>query len=219
MRNIIIIGLFTASFISCVQKEKKVESIRLYGQTELYEIIDTLIRSEDANTNVVVQELGKLFKKKSSVGFGVVGNVVTDPPPPPLPPGIENYFERDFFETLYKEKLIDSIDVDYLFNQVDSSHVFGLDSTKVKCILVKDSIIRTYFDKEKGKNGYEQLYEKYRAHSFVRFSTPLISADRTKVIININYHCGGLCGHGSTLLLKKINRKWKIIYTKTTWVS
>lgn len=47
---------------------------------------------------------------------------------------------------------------------------------------------------------------------YYQFSIPLFNKDRTKVIIQYNYNCPGLCGHGKTLFMNKIDNDWKITF-------
>lgn len=46
-------------------------------------------------------------------------------------------------------------------------------------------------------------------------SVPLFSIDRNKVIIKVVELCPGLCGHGNTILYKKVKNEWQSTYIET----
>jgi|SRR5690625_2220124 len=50
-------------------------------------------------------------------------------------------------------------------------------------------------------------------------SFPILSADNKTAIIQIENHCGMLCGNGDVYLFKKIDGKWKLIEKKPQWIS
>jgi hypothetical protein len=53
-----------------------------------------------------------------------------------------------------------------------------------------------------------------------RFSVPLVSLDRTKVLIKITDDCNCMLGgSGGTYLYEKINGHWKVMKSWGTWIS
>lgn len=58
------------------------------------------------------------------------------------------------------------------------------------------------------------------------FSTGLFSLseivfdkDHRHAIVSYSFVCGGLCGHGNSLVLTKTGNKWKITKTCSSWIS
>jgi len=52
-------------------------------------------------------------------------------------------------------------------------------------------------------------------------SLPVFSVDRTIALINVNYHCGSLCGHGGIEVYRKVGGKWQRFIMKfwASWMS
>jgi hypothetical protein len=55
--------------------------------------------------------------------------------------------------------------------------------------------------------------------SYYYMSAPLFSKDHNKAYIELEYHCGSLCGHGVEYYLSKINGQWQIVNARRTWIS
>jgi hypothetical protein len=49
-------------------------------------------------------------------------------------------------------------------------------------------------------------------------SLPAYFDDGTALLF-LGYHCGGLCGEGNFLLLRRTGDRWKVIKTAMTWIS
>ena len=54
---------------------------------------------------------------------------------------------------------------------------------------------------------------------FYEMTIPIFSLDNQKAYLELNHHCGGLCGGGTSIYLRKINGKWKIVDKRQTWMS
>lgn len=50
-------------------------------------------------------------------------------------------------------------------------------------------------------------------------SFPILSSDNKTAMIEINNHCGILCGNGDIYVFKKVGNKWKIIEKVLKWIS
>lgn len=57
------------------------------------------------------------------------------------------------------------------------------------------------------------------ASGLFTFSEIAFSKDGTRALVSYSFVCGGLCGHGDTLLLKKVGGKWKVSKTCESWIS
>ena len=92
-------------------------------------------------------------------------------------------------------------------------------------------------------NGYKIDFSKYRADTMfnlvyasefkmkehdvskeyilsrISFSTILFDKDRTVGVLTCEYICGGLCGIGYQVFIKKVNNKWIIDKIEETWIA
>ena len=76
-------------------------------------------------------------------------------------------------------------------------------------------------------DDHEQVSDKQLEQSVKRaFETALFTLseiafdnDHSYAIVAYSFNCGMLCGNGNTLVLKKINAKWKIAKRCGGWVS
>lgn len=61
-----------------------------------------------------------------------------------------------------------------------------------------------------GKNFWVEFEKKYGKGGFLFVGKPIFTTDKKRVIINYGYYCGGLCGSGERVILKKNNNSWTI---------
>ena len=54
--------------------------------------------------------------------------------------------------------------------------------------------------------------------TYIYFSIPIFNKSRNLAWIKTGIACGKTCGEGRTLILQKINGKWKIINKKSNWI-
>ncbi|MBF7093083.1 hypothetical protein IUY40_16240 [Flavobacterium sp. ALJ2] len=62
----------------------------------------------------------------------------------------------------------------------------------------------------------QKIGERY---NFYDMTIPIFSKDNTKAYVELNHHCGALCGEGKAFFLFKTNGEWGIIYKYIKWVS
>ncbi|ELY2011369.1 hypothetical protein SL057_002439 [Flavobacterium psychrophilum] len=69
--------------------------------------------------------------------------------------------------------------------------------------------------------SFEEAKVKYKKENLdlYEMSIPIFSSNNKKAYVQLNNHCGRLCGEGIEIFLEKINGKWKIIFKQGTWVS
>jgi hypothetical protein len=76
-------------------------------------------------------------------------------------------------------------------------------------------------------DGNEKVTEKQISDSVERafrtglftFSEIAFARNHQRAVVAYSFVCGGLCGHGSTLVLKKVGEKWKVGKRCGGWVS
>jgi len=188
----------------------------VYKNDNFYEALNELLMTKYHDSGIVILELFKIHGD-SIIQGGMFIDLDGDtlyPPPPPLPIGYINY-DRRFLMNLYEQSLLDSNDVEYMYENIDSSKNYILDSSKINRPTLQHEVI----DKIGIGSFYELLREKYKSTTFVQISTPLISRDGNKILITVEHECGGLCGGSKTYVLHKTKHKWKIIYSHRNWIS
>lgn len=61
--------------------------------------------------------------------------------------------------------------------------------------------------------------EPYPAGGSVRFSRVAFTRDRARALVYVDFHCGGRCGTGELILLRRTGERWEIVEKKRVWVS
>lgn len=92
------------------------------------------------------------------------------------------------------------------------------DSTAIiKQIALSDTIFvnKMLRDRYYGNPDVLNIQAQLPYYSFYR---PLLSADRKRAVVYMNFECP-LCGNGVEYLLKKDGSKWIIIQIRNTWIS
>ena len=194
------------AFCSCQNKKEKT-SIATEQIKDINEIVEAIIiqdsldvfsKSEDSTA--FCSELRKLKihipQKKNSEDFILL---------PPLSGGI------------YITQLVPSkIKGQTFFSSKDSLYLLEQNSNPDKLKIGKSIVEKlntTTIEKTK-------IRRKNRQRSrFYEMTIPIFSADKQNAYVELDYECGGLCGSGQAIYLKKINGKWKIILQWQSWIS
>ncbi|MBW8522776.1 hypothetical protein K0U91_14800 [Chryseobacterium chendengshani] len=146
---------------------------------EIYEVI-----------NFVVKNGKTKFHKKLSI-ITEDPNLKTD-----------KYIGKEFLRQYFNEK-----DSDYILSQFATSKDFLLSYKYITDLkIIHSEKLLAY--KKLGKGFWSVFEEKHDDAGFMFVGKPLFSLDKKRVIINYGYYCGGLCGQGSRIILKKIKDKW-----------
>ena len=78
----------------------------------------------------------------------------------------------------------------------------------IKYELLSSTVLRAMFD-AKGIEGWKTFYEKYPGSGgIVLLSAVGFSSDGSLAMVYMGHSCGGLCGGGTTHILRKIDGKW-----------
>jgi hypothetical protein len=211
IKALILLGIL---MYSCGQTNS--ENTESQDYTDFYKVIDDFLCYKYYDALVVQLETEPLFKIHP---YFIDNKQESDELVPPPPPPTENIIlNKSFFNELVDNKIIDSIDADYMYNSIDSTIILSIDNKYLNTTLIREKELDSIFNNP-DVYGYDILYEKYNATSFVEISTPLFNKSNDKMIFTINYYCGDLCGRGLIYVLSKQNNKWKIIDTIGTWIS
>lgn len=206
MKKPILYILLIFAFCSCQNKKEKT-SIATEQIKDINEIVEAIIiqdsldvfsKSEDSTA--FCSELRKLNihipQKKNSEDFILL---------PPLSGGI--YITQLLPSKIKGQTFFSSKDSLYLLEQNSNP-----DKLKIGKSIV-EKLNTTTIEKTKIKRKNRQRSR------FYEMTIPIFSADKQNAYVELDYECGGLCGSGQAIYLKKINGKWKIIVQWQTWIS
>ena len=209
LKALILLGVL---MYSCGQTNS--ENAESQDYTDFYKVIDDFLCYKYYNALVVQLETEPLFKIHP---YFIDHKQESDELVPPPPPTEKIILNKSFFNELVENKIIDSIDADYMYNSIDSTIILSLDNKYLNTTLIREKELDSIFNPD--DYGYDILLEKYNANSYMEVSTPLFNKSKDKMIFSICYYCGDLCGSGLIYILSKHKDKWKIIDSKYIWIS
>ncbi len=210
MKKILFFFLGIMYLASCNNKNKEAE----FDSTkigEINEIVKTVILEDSLNVLIngkesllFCEELIKLdifIPKKSK------HNELNSPPPPPPP--FRNAISIERLKSIYIEN-------ELFFSSTDSlcllEQKLNPKKLKIEKSLAKN-INLTSNEEETNKRKANKYF------SYFEMTIPIFSKDKNKAYLELNHYCGGLCGSGVSIMLRKIKGKWKIVDKQETWVS
>ncbi|WP_312075846.1 hypothetical protein [Chryseobacterium sp.] len=125
----------------------------------------------------------------------------------------DQFFDKKLLQTYFDEK-----NADFILEQFFASKDFRL---SYKYIIDRQIIhIDKMLSYKTVKGGlWSFLADKYKEEGFMFVGKPLFTLDKKSVIITYGYYCGGLCGKGSRVILKKVNNNWAIEKEVSGFVS
>jgi hypothetical protein len=90
----------------------------------------------------------------------------------------------------------------------------------VKYVLVSDRELESLFRKNEVGDAWERFYNKYpKSSGIISLSNVGFNPEMSQAFVATSRGCGGLCGAGYYVSLKKENGVWRV-YSKTmTWIS
>lgn len=117
----------------------------------------------------------------------------------------------DSITLLSMDSLFSHSDVAYVYEQFAWSDSFKLNPALVRGrnVIQLDSLLHN----KSGKSFYKAFVEKYGDSGFCNVSMPLFSEDKSIAIVKKGMLCGRFCGEEETLVYRKINGEWMLIYT------
>lgn len=115
----------------------------------------------------------------------------------------------DYFNEKVLKKFFDNKNVEFILDQFSSSKDFLLSYKYISNMQIIH-IDKMLSLKKMDKGIWSFLAEKYGQEGFVFVGKPLFTLDKKQAIISYGYYCGGLCGKGSKVILKKVKNTWVI---------
>ena len=105
----------------------------------------------------------------------------------------------------------------YLMNNQAPSEIL-LGDIGINYRLVSAEEIKGYFY-EVGK-GWGEFYKKYpKSSGLIFFSRVGFNSQHNEAFVYVGHTCGGLCGSGGYVSLKKLGAGWAIQKSEGVWVS
>ena len=122
---------------------------------------------------------------------------------------VPNFFKLDTLK--YYQKKYNSVqewgDDQYLIVETNPINFSKINKLKIKRL-----------EKLPCKNNFIDNCNEDFTSEFV-ISNVIFNKKGTKAYVELNFHCGGMCGQGIKFELKRINNKWKITDEKLLWIS
>jgi hypothetical protein len=208
MKKLILILLVSLLFTKCKNNNNEIE-IGSPKINEINKIVKTIILEDSLNvlkndkeSKMFCEELIKLDiyipeKRKKN-----------EPIPPPPPPS--------FYKISIEDLLNYKIENEMFFTSKDSLDLLRQNLNPEKLIIEKDILQKINLTTEERENTKRKNGELY---NFYVMTIPIFSSDNNKAYVELNHYCGGLCGNGKSIFLKKINGKWKVVDKWRTWIS
>lgn len=128
---------------------------------------------------------------------------------------------NDYLGISKMDTLFSKLDVKYIIEQNNERRNFSLNQNFIKSkTILPNEKLRELREQSYIRNNFWKNYSKvYGKKGYYTVSKPLFSLNKEIVIISTGHRCGELCGGGSTIILKKINGKWKFIGELLNWQS
>jgi hypothetical protein len=204
MRNIVLI--FTFLFLlSCNNSESKTE-LEALKVKDINQIVQVVIIEDSLNVLKNGTDTGMFCKELTKLSVYVPKKTKNGEIPPPPPPSFKEVSIEDLLH--YRKSFYFSAkDSLSLLKQNSNPEKFKIDESLAK------KINQTTKEKEINKKKMGKPFD------FYEMTIPIFSLDNQKAYLELNHHCGGLCGGGTSIYLRKINGKWKIVDKRQTWMS
>lgn len=167
----------------------------------IYQIINDFVENSSLKIDIVISELNTIHSYRE---------LIKENERYPAPPSYGTiYYDKDFFENLYKEALISKNDVDYMYDQIKNLSI-KLDRNKIR---PKTIGIREYVSgmRDSVGNVIKNFNFPYQGKSVCRFSNPIFSSNKKIALISIwtsKYQGGFDWDNYKNSSFK--NRKWKM---------
>ena len=89
--------------------------------------------------------------------------------------------------------------------------------------LVDANQLSLFFERGGVIGGWKAFHDMFpKSEGFIRFSAVGFNREKTKAILYMGWHCGGLCGDGHNYTLERKNGKWvqlSVNHKACGWVS
>jgi hypothetical protein len=112
--------------------------------------------------------------------------------------------------------LLDETLNDYKHKNKEQSSLKDSFKLKIKHVLISEEEIKQTIKDA----GWKDFYEKYpESGGLISFSRVGFDSRMTQALVYFEHWCGGLCGSGNYILLRKEGESWKVVSVSRAWDS
>jgi len=109
---------------------------------------------------------------------------------------------------------------DYLQKNQNPTRLENLFDLGIKSVIVNEDDLRDAFPKHGVDRGWTRFYRKYPKSSGIMFFSNIgFNSSNDQAFLYAGRQCGGLCGSGKYVFLRKENGEWIIDHKLELWVS
>ena len=176
---------------------------------EFYSALNTIIRSKYKEISQITNVTLPVYR--TPYGNESVNKDSAEVPPPP-PPGVIYYNHNSFCYLTYNEQL-DSMDVKFMYESIDSTKTFLIDPNRVQLRIIPAETVYEILRKSEGdfQEADDIIEKKFGSRNFIRVSTPIYNSNYSRIIITVTSHAGPKSSLGETFVMKKQNNVWKTV--------
>lgn len=139
------------------------------------------------------------IKRKNAKLFAVVCDTIY-----PVDTNEINEFKKHYNDAIFPK----SKEITTLKYPFDKEKFNAFENIKIKFIAEFNMLERPW-----------DTNDKYNFYGAVSFSRILFDTNKKYGILTSSIICGGLCGHGYQIFIKKVKNKWIIEKVEETWIS
>lgn len=206
MKKILMILIICLLFANCKKNETEFDKSEIKDINEIVKIVileDSLNVLKSENDSKMFSE--NLIKLNIYIPEKRKENEPIPPPPPPS-------FNNVSIENLLNYKIENQL----FFTSKDSLFILE-QNLKPNILKIENEIIEKI--NATSKKNEQEKKKIGKSYNYYEMTIPIFSKDNQKAYLELNHYCGGLCGSGKSIYLKKINKKWRIVDKWRTWIS
>ncbi len=207
MNRFLIIILFLIPLVSCSRKKNSDNDKKYYY--EFYSVLNEITKEKYPDIKLIVNKTKSVFR--TSYGNYPAHRISAECPPPPPPPGIV-YYNVFSFMVFVDGNQLDSTDAHFMYQSIDSTKSFLLDSTKINLHLIPQLRIIEISQKTIGDlaERYKEIERIYGSKCFLEVSTPIFNSNYTKVLLTLECNCDTVLEEpNNRFILEKKDGEWK----------
>ena len=121
---------------------------------------------------------------------------------------------EDFY--FHAEKYFGTVDTVLINNQIKESRYSFYRKDKINNIEVIDYDLMHAVTNNK-LDSLNKSIKEYLPRISISF--PIFNKEKDVAFLSYHYECGFLCGYGKKIFIKKVNRKWEIIFVYEEYIS
>jgi|GEM_PF-2651316 len=155
------------------------------SEEEMYEVINFIIQNGN--------KISKNFK------------IITEDP------NIKQDFKHEsvYFDDKILKQYFNNADIKSIKEQLKTITQFSLNPKYILNLrIIHEDKLSSY--SSDGKYFWTEFEKKHGKGGFLFVGKPIFTMDKKRVIINYGYYCGGLCGSGERVILRKDKNRWII---------